>query len=131
MKIAIVGSRGFFKDKQNEAIDSPNQILIYEILAKTFQENTIYISGGAIGVDSYSEQIINEINLGLKNKILKIIFKPDWNKYGKSAGFKRNKLIVDEADKVIAFWDGQSKGTKHSIDLAIQQNKPVDIYIRN
>jgi len=50
-----------------------------------------------------------------------IIIKPEWNKYGKSAGYKRNSLIINEADKVVAFWKGESKGTKHSIDLAIKK----------
>jgi hypothetical protein len=60
----------------------------------------------------------------------KHIFKPDWDKYGKRAGFIRNELIINEADKIIAFWDGESKGTKLSIDLAIKAGKPIDIYVR-
>ena len=40
------------------------------------------------------------------------------------------EFIKGSADKVIAFWDGKSNGTKYSIDLAIKANKPVDIYIR-
>jgi len=46
----------------------------------------------------------------------------DWDKYGKSAGYKRNEemAIYSKEDNgvLIAFWDEVSKGTKHMIDLA-------------
>ena len=41
------------------------------------------------------------------------------------------KQNENEADKIIAFWDGRSKGTKISIDMAIKANKNIDIYVRN
>ncbi len=117
MKIAVVGSRTF-KDI----------LLMAHILIPEWNnaEDTL-ISGGAIGADSLAEELINSHFINPKV----VIFKPDWGKYGKRAGFIRNELIINEADKVIAFWDGQSKGTKHSIDLAIKARKPVDIYVRN
>jgi hypothetical protein len=40
---------------------------------------------------------------------------------------KRNKLIVDECDCVLAFWDGQSHGTKFTLDYAKEKNKPIKI----
>lgn len=130
MKIAVVGSRTF-----------TDEIFIKKILNDQFSHHRgdTLVSGGAKGVDSIAEKIIdNWKNLHVKTyggkeedfKINKKIFLPDWNKYGKRAGFLRNQLIIDEADKVIAFWDGKSKGTKHSIDLAIKANKPLDIYVR-
>lgn len=42
----------------------------------------------------------------------------DWNTHGRSAGFVRNAQMVDVADGLVAFWDGRSRGTKHTIDLA-------------
>ncbi len=136
MKIAVVGSRKF-KDEE----------FVGKILSSELGGHDTLISGGAIGVDTWAEEVIPILNSGLANyEIKKIIFKPDWNdlsqpgaiikinkhgeKYDARAGFRRNKLIIDEADKVIAFWDGKSKGTKHSIDLAIKANKPLDIYVR-
>lgn len=132
MKIAVVGSREF-KDK-NFVFDTLNNILKSTFIDQkdkirkrastyTFDPITI-ISGGAKGVDSWGEEFAHCQNCLVK------IFYPDWDKYGKRAGFLRNELIINEADKVIAFWDGQSKGTKHSIDLAIKAGKPVDIYVR-
>jgi uncharacterized phage-like protein YoqJ len=114
MKIAVVGSREF-------RYKTFVQDLMPEILRTS---NDILISGGARGVDSWAAE--EAILLGCTYKI----FKPDWDKYGKRAGVLRNELIINEADKVIAFWDGESKGTKHSIDLAIKAGKPIDIYVR-
>lgn len=123
MKIAVVGSRNF-KDKNFVIHTLRNEY-------RQFYEGTI-ISGGARGVDTWAIDIVNEINNEIEGGRLQIkIFIPDWDKYGKKAGFLRNALIIDEADKVIAFWDGYSKGTKHSIDLAIDAKKPINIYIRS
>jgi len=130
MKIAVIGSRNW-----------RNKLLIHEIMKEEFQNeygelnSNELISGGAIGVDSYAEAIFDDWNRCQKSINLeqykKHIYKPDWNKYGKKAGYLRNQDIVFNADKLIAFWDGKSKGTKHSIDLAIEKGIPIDIYIRN
>jgi hypothetical protein len=121
MKIAVVGSREF-KDER----------LIFDILSSELTPGDILVSGGARGVDTFAEESLEAINSGYcsDGQITKKIFKPDWDKYGKRAGFLRNELIINEADKVIAFWNGESKGTKHSIDLAIKAGKPIDIYVR-
>jgi len=56
-------------------------------------------------------------------------FPADWNKYGKSAGYKRNEEMAKYADALIAFWDGKSKGTKHMIDLAKRYGLKVKVVI--
>lgn len=80
------------------------------------------ISGCARGADSLGTQYA--ILRGFK--ISK--FPPDWDKYGKSAGYKRNLEMGEYTDVVIVFWDGESKGTKHMIDIANKLNKPVRIF---
>jgi len=109
-KIAIVGSRDFL-----------DLNLIKEFVT-TLPKDTVIISGGARGVDSTAEVAAAENGLETK------IFYPEWEKYGKSAGFIRNKQIVDEADEVYAFWDGKSRGTKNTIDTARKDNKVVVIF---
>lgn len=101
MKLGIVGSRGF-NDK--EFFDSKVKLCIehYGI--------TEIVSGGAIGADNFAEEFAFEHNLKLT------VHKAEWDKYGLSAGFKRNKDIWKDSDIIIAFWDGISKGTKHTID---------------
>ena len=108
MKLAVVGSRTF-----ND----------YELLCKYL--NTIHakepisyiVSGGAKGADRMGERWAKE------NGVETIIFIPDWEKHGRKAGFLRNQDIINEADKVIAFWDTISNGTKNSIELAKRQGK--------
>lgn len=51
----------------------------------------------------------------------------DWEKYGKSAGYRRNAQMADDAEVLIAFWDGQSKGTRHMIELALDKGLEVHV----
>ena len=104
MKLAIVGSRNW-----------TNQSPIYNALQEL--KPTLVISGGALGVDTIAILAADYFNIPTK------VFKPDWVKYGKKAGAVRNAEMVKECDKLIAFWDGQSKGTKISIDLATKARK--------
>jgi len=83
------------------------------------------VSGGARGVDTLAEKYAD------KNDIPKLIFLPDYAKYGKIAPLIRNKKIVDNSDIIIAFWDGVSRGTKFTIDYAKAQGKKVIVYIFN
>lgn len=89
------------------------------------KKNTItkIISGGARGADHLAEQYAAEYTIQLQ------IYPADWNTYGKSAGYIRNKDIIAAADIVYAFWDGKSVGTANSIRLANMQYKPVLLYL--
>lgn len=76
----------------------------------------IIISGGARGADALGERYANERGMGL-------ITKPaDWNRFGKSAGYIRNEEMAKLGDALILFWDGQSRGSKHMLDLAKKYN---------
>ena len=99
MKVGIVGSRGFTDYKK--VCDELVQIENIDVI----------VSGGARGADSLGDKWAKD------NNIETLIFKPDWKKYGKRAGYIRNEDIIKNSDYVIAFWDGMSKGTKSSIDL--------------
>lgn len=76
-------------------------------------DNTItIISGMAKGADTLGVRLAHEYNLEL-------IQKPaDWDRYGKSAGYRRNEEMAKIATHLLVAWDGQSKGTGHMIDLA-------------
>lgn len=80
------------------------------------------ISGGARGVDSLAEIFAKEQALPLT------VIKADWDIHGKSAGYKRNCEMAKIADALIAIWDGESKGTKHMIDIMKSMGKPVFIW---
>ena len=110
MKVAIVGSRAYPRlDKVREYVWS-------------LPIDTTIVSGGARGVD------ITAADAAHYRKMPVIVFLPDWDTHGKSAGFRRNKQIVDEADMVVAFWDGKSKGTVHSINLAKKAGKECVVF---
>ena len=102
MKIAIVGSRDF-NDYE----------LLKNELAKFTKENEIslqcIVSGGAKGADNLAEKFAAEMDLEI------IIFKPNYEKYGRGATIVRNSKIIENSDIVFAFWDGKSKGTLDSI----------------
>lgn len=108
MKVAIVGSR------------SINDVDIKKHIPP---DTTLIISGGAVGVDTLAERYADE------HGIKKLILYPDYELYGKSAPLIRDKLIVDHADLVIAFWDGESRGTEFTISYAKRRNVPCEIYI--
>jgi hypothetical protein len=113
MNVAIVGSR---------SINDYNlfQESLSEILGELMCDGTIIdciVSGGASGVDTMAERYAKA------HKIPTKICKPDWNTFGKRAGFLRNKQIVEYSDVVIVYWDGVSKGSKHDIDLAEKLKK--------
>ena len=78
--------------------------------------NVTIVSGAGRGADYLGEQFAKEYGLELE------IYKPDWNS-GKSAGPKNNEKIIQNVDAAIAFWDGESKGTKSTIEFCKQYNK--------
>lgn len=45
-------------------------------------------------------------------------FPADWEAYGKQAGYLRNYQMAQNADALVAFWDGRSPGTRHMIKTA-------------
>jgi predicted Rossmann fold nucleotide-binding protein DprA/Smf involved in DNA uptake len=113
MKYAVIGSRSV-----------TDYELVEKILLTHIKPNDIIVSGGATGADSLGAKFAHK-----HCKNLPTIFKPNWKKYGKSAGYKRNVLIINECDSVIAFHDGKSKGTLHSIKLAKKQCKTIHLYL--
>ena len=119
MRLAIVGGRDF-NDKELMAKRLALFMRAYsngEMSAPSIE----IVSGGAKGADTLGVSFACVWNVPIK------IFKPDWNKYGKSAGFRRNQTIVDNCDMVLAFWDGMSRGTSDTIEKAKRAKKPTFI----
>jgi len=112
MRVIIAGSR---------------EIVNYNTLLKAITDSgfeiTTVVSGGARGVDRLGERYAREHNIPI------IQYIPDWDKWGKPAGYIRNKEMADNADALIALWDGESKGTKHMIDIA--KAKGLHVHIVN
>lgn len=81
------------------------------------------VTGGARGIDTVAE------NWAKANNIEWVCYLPQWNIYGKRAGMLRNKDMIDFADVLISFWDGQSPGTKQAIEYAIEIGRPYICHI--
>ena len=113
MNIAIVGGRDF----------SDYTLLKESLLAyiDTHETPENIVSGGAKGADTLAAQFATEMGIPL------LVFKPDYQKYGRGATLVRNTQIIENADVVFAFWDGQSKGTKDSITKAKKLQKELHI----
>ena len=109
MKLGIVGSRTF-----NDYEKLKSRVAL-------FDDVELIVSGGADGADSLGEKYADE------NQILLEKYPAEWKKFGKSAGYIRNLTMAEVGDALIAFWDGQSKGTKHMINIAYKHN--LKIYI--
>jgi hypothetical protein len=81
---------------------------------------TEVVSGYARGIDTAGEawSIVN--GLGFAKP-----FPADWDRYGNSAGYRRNAEMADYAEALVAVWDGKSKGTKSMIEIATQKDLEV------
>lgn len=80
------------------------------------------VSGNAWGVDRLGELYAQQNHIDL------VIFPANWEKYGKSAGLRRNEKMANYADALVAVWDGQSKGTKHMIETATKKGLKVFVW---
>lgn len=110
MKIIIAGSRTFnnYKllcEKADRILQNQSEIMI--------------VSGGAAGADKLGERYAKERGYQC------VIMKADWERHGRQAGYKRNVEMANFADGLIAFWNMESRGTKHMIETMNQQAKPV------
>ena len=84
------------------------------------------ISGTCRGADQLGEKF------ALDNRIELERFPADWGKFGRRAGYIRNVEMAKYASGfsngiLIAFWDGNSKGTKHMIDIAKKHGLAVHV----
>ncbi len=108
MKTAVIGSRGLLVDNLEKYLP---------------QDTTEIISGGAKGIDTCAREYAISHNIKLTE------FLPEYEKYGRSAPLKRNITIIENADIVLAFWDGKSNGTRFVIDNCKKMRKEVRVEI--
>jgi hypothetical protein len=84
---------------------------------------SVVISGTARGADKLGELWAEHFGIPVER------FPADWDKFGKSAGYKRNAEMADNAEALIALWDGKSRGTKHMIDIAKSKGLRTHVHI--
>jgi len=112
LKVIIAGSRTFSD---------------YNLLKKELDKilgnipGITIVSGGARGADRLGEKYARERGFRLE------VYPADWERFGKSAGYRRNEKMARIADMLVAFWDGKSPGTRHMIRVMREKGKKVII----
>ena len=109
MIVAIIGSRDLWvADFENYLPEGVSEI----------------VSGGARGIDTAARQYAKEKGIKLTE------FFPDYATFGNRAPLLRNLEIIDYCDMVLAFWDGQSRGTRFVIENCRKKGKPCKIFLK-
>lgn len=101
MRTIIAGSRDFTCYEE-----------VLGIVADSGFKITQVVSGDARGVDKIGVQIAQDYSIPF------VRFPADWDRYGKKAGAIRNREMAENADALVAIWNGFSPGTKNMIDIA-------------
>jgi len=113
MRVIIAGSRDF-----NDYDKVKKHCVLFQ---KKFGPITEVVSGTARGADRLGERWAHENNVPVHQ------MPAEWDKYGKSAGYRRNEAMAECADALIAFNVNNSKGTGHMIDIA--SHKGLQCYV--
>ena len=108
-RIAVVGSRDFSDTR-----------LLAEIMDAYLPHVALLISGGAEGADRAGARWAR------KNGIETLVFHPDHKKY-RHPYHHRNRLIVEAAELVVAFWNGHSTGTAYTVEYARRLGRPCRV----
>lgn len=112
-RVIIAGSRDF---EDYQLLKSKADKYLSNI-----KDDVTVVCGLARGADTLGEKYARE------RKYAVAYYPADWKNLGKAAGYVRNEQMAKNADALIAFWDGQSAGTAHMINLAAKYNLPTRI----
>ena len=104
MKLLIAGSRSIVDCDLSEYIPDGVDLII---------------SGGAKGIDSLAEQYADS------HGIEKLIIRPQYERFGRAAPIRRDEEMVCLCDMVLAIWDGESRGTRYTLDYAQKMGKKI------
>lgn len=111
MRTIIAGSR-----------DITDPAIVARAVAACGWPITHVISGTARGVDQLGETWAIQQGLPLTR------MPADWDRYGKSAGYRRNEEMAKIAEAALLLWDGVSPGTRHMRDIATARGLRVYVY---
>lgn len=77
------------------------------------------VSGGARGVDSLAPAAARLLGCA------SVVVRPDYAAFGRRAPLVRDRVMVEQADAVLAVWDGVSRGTAYTVACARRAGLPV------
>ncbi len=117
------GAKYMFKVIVAGGRDFNNYSLLKETLDKLLinKTNVEIVTGLARGADSLGLKYALETNREVKK------FPANWEQFGTMAGYQRNFQMAEYADAAICFWNNKSRGTKHMIRIAKENNLEVRI----
>lgn len=112
MKLIVAGSRNFddYERLKNCLDQIHSQIGVAEV-----------VCGMARGADLLGRK------WALESGVAVVEFPADWDGLGKKAGFVRNAQMAEYGTHLIAFWDGESRGTESMIKLAKNKGLKVNV----
>lgn len=120
MLIVVTGSRDW---KDGQLIE--RVLRHYNDSAPALEEITL-VHGGARGADFFAKVAATRLGWNV------IECQADWDTHGKSAGSIRNNQMLDrQPDLVLAFWDGQSRGTEHCMNEARERGIHTRVFEEN
>ena len=112
MRVAIVGSRHFADlDRVTDYV-------------KNLAAGSSIITGSASGVDAAATRAAR--TRGLPVQVMPASF-DELADASRSAA--RNQRLVDACDVLVAFWDGASKGTRTTVERALDAGKEVHVFV--
>lgn len=112
MRVGIVGSRHFA---------APDRVAEY---VQSLPPRTSIITGSASGVDAAATKAARE--KGIPVQVVPASFE-ELADVSKAAA--RNQRLVDACDVLVAFWDGSSKGTRATVERALDSGKEVHVFV--
>ena len=112
MRVAIVGSRRFTE---------PDRVTEY---VNSLPPRASIITGSASGVDAAATKAARA--KGIPVQVLPASFD---ELADASKSVARNQRLVDACDVLVAFWDGASKGTRATVDRALDSGKEVHVFV--
>ena len=112
MRVAIVGSRRFTE---------PERVTEY---VNSLPARASIITGSASGVDAAATKAARA--KGIPVQVLPASFD---ELADASKSVARNQRLVDACDVLVAFWDGASKGTRATVDRALDSGKEVHVFV--
>lgn len=112
MRVAIVGSRHFAE---------PERVVEY---VNGLPPRASVVTGSASGVDAAAVKAARA--RGLAVQVLPASFE-EVNDPARSD--VRNQKLVDACDVLVAFWDGSSKGTRATVERAMDSGKEVHVFV--
>lgn len=127
MKVIVAGGRGF-----NDA-----ELLDFVLQQERDDGMTAVVSGMAAGADRLGflwarQNAVEVIQMPANWDDLEapgaVIRTNRWGKpYNANAGFDRNRQMAETGDRLVAFWDGVSPGTRQMIQTARVLGLPVRV----